>query len=55
MGMIAYFTAANITQLNALREHPESVEDFLFPNDGDDEPENTIDIDKAWHAYIFAE
>lgn len=53
MGMIAYFTAANITQLNALREHPESVEDFLFPNDGDDEPENTIDIDKAWHGIHF--
>ena len=53
MGMVAYFTAASATQLKELRADPDIVEEFLFPNDGDDEPENTVDIDKSWHGIHF--
>lgn len=53
MGMVAYFTAASAAQLNELRADPDTMEEFLFPNDGDDEPENTVDIDKSWHGIHF--
>lgn len=53
MGMVAYFTAVSSSQLDELRADPDTMEEFLFPNDGDDEPENTVDIDKSWHGIHF--
>lgn len=53
MGMVAYFTAANADKLDELRANPDTMGDFLFPNDGEDEPENTVDIDKSWHGIHF--
>jgi hypothetical protein len=53
MGMVAYFTAVSPAKLDELGADPDLVEPFLFPNDGDDEPDNTVDIDKAWHGIDF--
>lgn len=55
MGMAAYFTAISPDQLEALRADPGLVEALLFPDgDGDDdEPDNTVDVDKAWHGLHF--
>lgn len=53
MGMVGYFTAINSSTLHELRVDPDQVAELLFPNDGDDEPENTIDVDKSWHGLHF--
>lgn len=53
MGMVAYFTAINASTLDELRADPDQVAEILFPNDGDEEPENTIDVDKSWHGLHF--
>ncbi len=53
MGMVGYFTSINREALENLQSDPDQMENFLFPNDGDDEPENTIDVDKAWHGIHF--
>lgn len=29
------------------------IEAYLFPNDGEDEPPNCIDVDKAWHGIHY--
>jgi len=53
MGMVGYFTAINPSVLDDLRADPDQMAELLFPNDGDDEPENTIDVDKSWHGIHF--
>lgn len=53
MGMVAYFTAVNSDTVESLKTDPSLMEGILFPNDGDDEPENTVDIDKSWHGIHF--
>ena len=53
MGMAAYFTAVNRDTLEDLRADPSQLEGFLFPDDGEEEPANTIDVDKAWHGINF--
>jgi len=51
--MVAYFTALDRTTLARLQHDPSQLDEFLFPNDGDDEPDRTMDTDKAWHGIHF--
>lgn len=53
MGMIGCFAAVSPTTLAELRNNPDDIENYLYPNDGDDEPPNSLDVDKAWHGIHF--
>ena len=53
MGMAACFAAINPETANRLMSNPDEIEDYIYPNDGDDEPDNYIDVDKAWHGIHF--
>jgi hypothetical protein len=53
MGMAACFASADQAVLNQLRSNPDDIEDFLYPDDGDSEPPNYADLDKAWHCIHF--
>lgn len=53
MGMVGYFTAIDSHTLEDLRADPDQMAELLFPNDGDSEPDNTIDVDKSWHGIHF--
>jgi Domain of unknown function (DUF1877) len=53
MGMIGCFAPVPTETLNQLLSDPESIEDYLYPNDGDDEPPNYFDVDKAWHGIHY--
>jgi hypothetical protein len=53
MSMIGNLIALSSEQLQALIRDPDSIEDFIYPDDGDSEPDNHIDLDKAWHAIHF--
>jgi len=53
MGMVACFTSLSEEILARLREDEDLIEDFLYPDDGDSEPDNYIDLDKAWHGLHY--
>lgn len=53
MGMVGYLVALPESKLAELRADEDLVEEFLFPDDGDSEPENSIDLDKAWHGIHY--
>lgn len=53
MGMVACFAALSPSDLNALRKDTDRIEEFLCPDDGDSEPPNYIDLDKAWHGIHY--
>jgi hypothetical protein len=55
MGMVACFTAIAPQELQRLREDPDEIEEFLYPDGGNDEPPNFFDLDKSWHGlhYLF--
>ena len=53
MGMVSYIAPVPPATLEALRREPEDVEDYLYPNDGDDEPPHQLDVDKAWHGLHY--
>ena len=53
MGMAACFASASAETLNHLKLHPEEMEAFVYPDDGDSEPPNYADVDKAWHCIHF--
>lgn len=53
MGMAACFAAITTATADRLRANPEEIEGYLFPDDGDGEPENCVDIDKAWHGIHY--
>lgn len=55
MGMIMIFRLVRREQLSSLRASPEQVTGFLLEDEGEDArgPENTLDIDKAWHGLHF--
>jgi hypothetical protein len=63
MSMIAYYRRVTPTELAQLQANPESVEEFLFPEeavlvvpDGLDslpDDDREIDLDKSWHAIHF--
>lgn len=51
MGMAACFAAITPATMERLTAHPDQIEEYLFPDDG--EPENYIDVDKAWHGIHY--
>jgi len=53
MGMVACFTSVSEETLSRLRKDEDLIEEFLFPDDGESEPENYIDLDKAWHGLHY--
>jgi hypothetical protein len=53
MGMVACFTSLSPADLQRLRDDPGEIDEFLYPDDGDSEPPNYIDLDKAWHGLHY--
>lgn len=53
MGMIGCFVAVSEDTLRNLRADEDTIEEFLYPDDGDSEPENYVDVDKAWHGIHY--
>ena len=53
MSMIGNLVAVRPEQLQSFIADPTLIESFLYPEDGETEPENHIDLDKAWHAIHF--
>jgi hypothetical protein len=53
MGMVGCFAGVSPETLLKLKSNPENIEAYLYPNDGEDEPPNYIDLDKAWHGIHF--
>ena len=52
MGMVACFAAVDTVTANRLRSDPDALEEYLYPDD-DSEPENSVDVDKAWHGIHY--
>lgn len=54
MSMIGNFLQLLPDELSALIDDPSSVEAFIYPED--EEHENNLDVDKAWHGihYLLA-
>jgi Domain of unknown function (DUF1877) len=53
MGMVGCFAAVDRETFVRLKSDPSLIEVYLYPNDGDDEAPNSIDVDKAWHGIHF--
>jgi len=53
MGMVACFAGADPATIARFREDPSQIEEFLYPDEGEGEPEHYIDLDKAWHCIHF--
>lgn len=51
MSMIGNFLQVTPLELQALIDDPSAVEDFIYPED--EEHENCMDVDKAWHGIHF--
>jgi len=51
MSMIGNFLQLSSEELTALIADPTGVESFIYPED--EERENNIDIDKAWHGIHY--
>jgi hypothetical protein len=51
--MAACFAAISLATANRLKANPDEIDEYLFPDDGDGEPENYIDVDKAWHGIHY--
>ncbi len=53
MGMAGCFAPVSPARLEALRRDPDSIEEFLYPDEGEGEAEGTIDVDKAWQGIHY--
>jgi hypothetical protein len=53
MGMVACFTSLSPEDLERLQEIPDLIEGYLYPDDGEGEPPNYIDLDKSWHGVHY--
>ena len=53
MGMSGNFAPITSTELSRLKENTTLVIDYLYPNDGEDEVPNLLNIDKDWHGIHF--
>jgi hypothetical protein len=53
MGIVACFSSIPPQELQRLQENPDEIEEFLYPDDGDSEPPNYLDLDKAWHGLHY--
>lgn len=52
MGIAAFFTSIPQQTLQSLLEDPEKVVELLYPDD-DEDPPNSMDVDKAWHGLHY--
>ncbi len=53
MGMVGCFAAVDRVTLSKLKSDPYLIEGYLHPDDGDSDPPNYIDVDKAWHGIHY--
>jgi Domain of unknown function (DUF1877) len=53
MGMVVCLVALPPEKLDELKADEDLIEAFLYPDDGESEPENSIDLDKAWHGIHY--
>lgn len=53
MSMIGCFAAVAPVTLQRLKDDPTLIDGYLHPDDGDSEPANCIDVDKAWHGIHY--
>ncbi len=54
MAGIGYLVAVPTDTLARLRNEPETLLEYLYPNDGeDDPPPNCIDVEKAWQGIHY--
>lgn len=53
MGMVGYFVAVSSKTLDELKNNPDELGDYLYPNDSEDETPNFLDVDKAWHGIHY--
>ncbi|KAB8195611.1 DUF1877 family protein [Lysobacter maris] len=53
MGMAGCFAAVDTKTLAELEADPGRIEGYLYPDDGDGDPDNSIDVDKAWHGIHY--
>jgi Domain of unknown function (DUF1877) len=53
MGMAGCFAAIDPHTQQKIRNDPTLMEAFLYPDDGESEPEHCTDVDKAWHGIHF--
>ena len=53
MGMVGCFAAVDTKTIEQLKADPDQMDGFLNPDDGDSEPPNYQDLDKAWHCIHF--
>ena len=54
MGMVACFAPVTESQLEALQRDPDSVQDFLYPDEnGLEELAGGFDVDKSWHGLHY--
>lgn len=51
--MVGFFASIDAETQDKIRNDPSLMEDFLYPDDGDGEPEHSMDVDKAWHGIHF--
>lgn len=53
MGMCAFFAPVSAEQIADFKEDPDELQNFLYPEDLDEEPAGQVDVEKAWHAIHF--
>lgn len=53
MGMIGCFSAISAKELDAIQDDESLLDEFLYPDNDEGEPENTVDVDKAWHGIHY--
>jgi len=53
MGMVACFTSLPPAELQRLRDDPSEIEEFLYPDGGNEEPPHYYDLDKSWHGLHY--
>lgn len=53
MGMVAFLAAISADTAEQFIANPDTVEEYLFPEDGEGRLENCIGIDKAWHGIHY--
>ena len=53
MGMVGCFAAVNASKQLQLRQHPDEIDEYLHPDEGESVPPNYIEVDKAWHGIHY--
>lgn len=53
MGMVGCFAAVSPETLHRLRREPDLMDEYLRPDDGESEPPNYVEVDKAWHGIHY--